>query len=194
MIKISDVHFAIVSVVLLLLALTRMQIQTDAQRYFLWVKVFVYSCFYVYNLLSILLALSLIWGATKLNFVLLCCKRINKSLCASCDSFWIWTCLHCLFAFTASTRRTVHNKTPADDEDEDEDFGDDDSFINDDSEDGGDDSDYLPPNSDDSGKEDIKQLQKEAKGFLKRRKWTHQLCVLVCFKAAAAADNTGSWD
>ncbi|XP_070837621.1 aprataxin and PNK-like factor [Chaetodon trifascialis] len=70
----------------------------------------------------------------------------------------------------ASTRRTVPKKTPADEEDEDEEFGDDDSFINDDSEDAGNDSDYVPPDSDDSGKEDIKRLQKEAKAFLKRRK------------------------
>ncbi|XP_044045360.1 aprataxin and PNK-like factor isoform X4 [Siniperca chuatsi] len=68
----------------------------------------------------------------------------------------------------ASTSRTVPRKPPADDEDED--FGDDDSFINDDSEDVGDDSDYVPPDSDDSGKEDIKGLQKEAKAFVKRRK------------------------
>lgn len=71
---------------------------------------------------------------------------------------------------TAYNTRTVPKKTPADDEDEDEDFGDDDSFINDDSEDAGDDSDYAPPDSDDSGKEDIKRLQKEAKAFLKKRK------------------------
>ncbi|XP_041790342.1 aprataxin and PNK-like factor isoform X2 [Chelmon rostratus] len=70
----------------------------------------------------------------------------------------------------ASTRRTVPKKAPADDEDEDEEFGDDDSFINDDSEDVGDDSDYVPPDSDESGKEDIKRLQREAKTFLKRRK------------------------
>ncbi|XP_049899737.1 aprataxin and PNK-like factor isoform X1 [Epinephelus moara] len=70
----------------------------------------------------------------------------------------------------ARTTRTAPKKTPADDEDEDEDFGDDDSFINDDSEDLGDDSDYVPPGSDDSGKEDIKGLQKEAKAFVKRRK------------------------
>ncbi|KAM9362709.1 aprataxin and PNK-like factor [Symphorus nematophorus] len=70
----------------------------------------------------------------------------------------------------ASTRRTVPKKSYADDEDEDEDFGDDDSFINDDSEDVGEDSDYVPPDSDDSGKEDIKRLQKEAKAFVKKRK------------------------
>lgn len=74
--------------------------------------------------------------------------------------------------FTASTRRSVQKKAPADDEDEDEDedSGDDDSFINDDSEDAGDDSDYLPPDSDDSGKEDVKRLQREAKAFVKRGK------------------------
>ncbi|GAA6225657.1 aprataxin and PNK-like factor [Lates japonicus] len=66
--------------------------------------------------------------------------------------------------------RTVPKKRPDDNEDEDEDLGDDDSFINDDSEDVGDDSDYVPPESDDSGKEDIRRLQEEAKGFLKRRK------------------------
>ncbi|TKS68776.1 Aprataxin and PNK-like factor [Collichthys lucidus] len=69
----------------------------------------------------------------------------------------------------AYTTRTIPKKTPADDEDEDEDL-EDDSFINDDSEDVGDDSDYIPPDSDDSGKEDIKRLQKEAKAFVKRRK------------------------
>lgn len=78
--------------------------------------------------------------------------------------------VHTVYAFTASTRRTVPKKAPADDEDEDEEFGDDDSFINDDSEDVGDDSDYVPPDSDESGKEDIKRLQREAKTFLKRRK------------------------
>ncbi|KAE8300646.1 Aprataxin and PNK-like factor [Larimichthys crocea] len=69
----------------------------------------------------------------------------------------------------AYTTRTIPKKTPADDEDEDEDL-EDDSFINDDSEDVGDDSDYIPPDSDDSGKEDVKRLQKEAKAFVKRRK------------------------
>ncbi|XP_040003171.1 aprataxin and PNK-like factor [Xiphias gladius] len=70
----------------------------------------------------------------------------------------------------ARTARTVPKGRPAGDEDEDEDLGDDDSFIDDDSEDVGDDSDYVPPDSDDSGKEDIKRLQKEATVFLKRRK------------------------
>ncbi|XP_056228693.1 aprataxin and PNK-like factor [Seriola aureovittata] len=65
----------------------------------------------------------------------------------------------------ARATRAAPKKTPAGDEDEDED-----SFINDDSEDVGDDSDYVPPDSDDSGKEDIKRLQREAKVFLKRRK------------------------
>ncbi|KAM7394781.1 hypothetical protein PAMP_021564 [Pampus punctatissimus] len=64
----------------------------------------------------------------------------------------------------ARTTRTVPQKSPADVDD------DDDSFINDDSEDAGDDSDYAPPDSDDSGKEDIKELQREAKALLKRRK------------------------
>lgn len=68
----------------------------------------------------------------------------------------------------ARTTRTVPQKSLADDEDDD--FGEDDSFINDDSEDVDDDSDYTPPDSDDSGKEDIKQLQREAKALLKRRK------------------------
>ncbi|XP_029284563.1 aprataxin and PNK-like factor isoform X2 [Cottoperca gobio] len=65
------------------------------------------------------------------------------------------------------TTRTVPKK--ADDEgDEGDEY--DDSFINDDSEDAGDDSDYEPPVSEDSGKEDIAELQKEAKTFVKRRK------------------------
>lgn len=67
---------------------------------------------------------------------------------------------------TAYNTRTVPKKTPA----EDEDFEDDDSFINDDSEDASEDSDYVPPDSDDSGKEDVRRLQREAQAFLKKRK------------------------
>lgn len=101
-----------------------------------------------------------------------------------CFLLWLWfltSCkhVHTVDAFTASTRRTVPKKAQADEEDEDEDFGDDDSFIDDDSEDVGDDSDYAPPVSDDSGKEDIKGLQKEAKAFLKRRKWTRSPFLLL---------------
>lgn len=70
---------------------------------------------------------------------------------------------------TAYRTRKVPKKARGDD-DEDEDSGDDDSFINDDSEDMGDDSDYVPPDSEDSGKEDVKRLQKEAKAFLRRGK------------------------
>lgn len=69
------------------------------------------------------------------------------------------------YKHTKKPARRVAKKTPADEDDEDED-----SFINDDSEDAGDDSDYVPPDSDDSGKEDIKGLQREATAFLKRRK------------------------
>ncbi|KAM4603850.1 aprataxin and PNK-like factor isoform 1-T2 [Polymixia lowei] len=68
------------------------------------------------------------------------------------------------------TTRAAPRKTAGDEDDEDDDFGDEDSFINDDSEEAGDDSDYVPPESDDSGKEDIKQLQKEATDFLKKPK------------------------
>ncbi|XP_069578187.1 aprataxin and PNK-like factor [Brachyistius frenatus] len=67
----------------------------------------------------------------------------------------------------ARTTRPAAQQTPDED---DEDFGDDDSFINDDSEDAGGDSDYVPPDSGDSGKEDVSGLQREAKAFLKRRK------------------------
>uniref|UniRef100_UPI0037E8075C aprataxin and PNK-like factor n=1 Tax=Semicossyphus pulcher TaxID=241346 RepID=UPI0037E8075C len=70
----------------------------------------------------------------------------------------------------ASMTRTRPKKTPAYDDDEDEDSGDEDSFINDDSEEAGDDSDYVPPVSDDSEKEDIQGLQREAEALLKRRK------------------------
>ncbi|KAG7486055.1 hypothetical protein JOB18_024149 [Solea senegalensis] len=66
----------------------------------------------------------------------------------------------------ARTTRTAPKKSPAHDEDEDED----DSFIDDGSEDAGDDSDYVPPDSEDSGREDIHRLQKEAKMFLHGRK------------------------
>lgn len=62
--------------------------------------------------------------------------------------------------------RTAPTKTPGAAAD----FSDDDSFINDDSEEAGDDSDYVPPDSDDSGKEDIGELQEEARAFLKKRK------------------------
>ncbi|KAI9518832.1 hypothetical protein NQZ68_033953 [Dissostichus eleginoides] len=72
----------------------------------------------------------------------------------------------------ARSTRTVHKKVGGGDDDDDDDQEDeyDDSFIDDDSEDAGDDSDYKPPVSDDSGKEDIKELQKEAKTFMKTRK------------------------
>ncbi|XP_053273943.1 aprataxin and PNK-like factor isoform X2 [Pleuronectes platessa] len=67
----------------------------------------------------------------------------------------------------AARSQTVPRKSPDEDEDEDEY---DDSFIDDDSEDVGQDSDYVPPDSEDSSKEDVDRLQKEAQGFLKRRK------------------------
>ncbi|KAK1885654.1 Aprataxin and PNK-like factor [Dissostichus eleginoides] len=73
----------------------------------------------------------------------------------------------------ARSTRTVHKKVGGGDDDDDDDDQEDeydDSFIDDDSEDAGDDSDYKPPVSDDSGKEDIKELQKEAKTFMKTRK------------------------
>ncbi|KAK5898932.1 hypothetical protein CesoFtcFv8_008464 [Champsocephalus esox] len=70
----------------------------------------------------------------------------------------------------ARPTRTVHKKVGGDDDDDDEGDEYDDSFIDDDSEDAGDDSDYTPPVSDDSGKEDIEELQKEAKTFMKTRK------------------------
>ncbi|XP_056136695.1 aprataxin and PNK-like factor [Lampris incognitus] len=70
----------------------------------------------------------------------------------------------------ARTTRKQGKKSPADDDDDGDDFGDSDSFINDESDDNVDDSDYVPPDSDESGKEDIKQLQKEAKAFMKRNK------------------------
>ncbi|XP_038834745.1 aprataxin and PNK-like factor [Salvelinus namaycush] len=56
-------------------------------------------------------------------------------------------------------------KKPVSYNNNDDEFGDDDSFLNDESEDISEDSDYEPPDSDDSGKEDLKRLKKEAKAF-----------------------------
>ncbi|XP_060716721.1 aprataxin and PNK-like factor [Tachysurus vachellii] len=68
------------------------------------------------------------------------------------------------------TKPPARTTAPANDEDEDEDQYEN-SFINDDSEeeDVVEDPDYVPE-SEDSEKEDIKQLQKEAKAFLQKRK------------------------
>uniref|UniRef100_A0A3P9JTT9 PBZ-type domain-containing protein n=1 Tax=Oryzias latipes TaxID=8090 RepID=A0A3P9JTT9_ORYLA len=63
----------------------------------------------------------------------------------------------------ARSTRAVPRNPPDEEEDED-------SFIDDDSEDPDNDSDYNPAPSDDSDGEDIKRLQREATGFLKRRK------------------------
>ncbi|GAA6076566.1 aprataxin and PNK-like factor, partial [Tachysurus ichikawai] len=68
------------------------------------------------------------------------------------------------------TKPPARTTAPVNDEDEDEDQYEN-SFINDDSEeeDVVEDPDYVPE-SEDSEKEDIKQLQKEAKAFLQKRK------------------------
>ncbi|XP_037546405.1 aprataxin and PNK-like factor [Nematolebias whitei] len=73
------------------------------------------------------------------------------------------------FKHTKKPARSTRPKHQNPDEDEDE-SGDEDSFINDDSEDVGEDSDYVPPDSEDSEQEDIQRLQKEASAFLKKRK------------------------
>uniref|UniRef100_A0A1A8EH40 Aprataxin and PNKP like factor n=1 Tax=Nothobranchius kadleci TaxID=1051664 RepID=A0A1A8EH40_NOTKA len=74
------------------------------------------------------------------------------------------------FSHTKKPVRSTRNVTKLPPDEDEEDSGGDDSFINDDSEDVGDDSDFVPPDSDDSEQEDVESLQKEAKAFLKKRK------------------------
>uniref|UniRef100_A0A1A8PZC6 Aprataxin and PNKP like factor n=1 Tax=Nothobranchius pienaari TaxID=704102 RepID=A0A1A8PZC6_9TELE len=74
------------------------------------------------------------------------------------------------FSHTKKPVRSTRNVTKLPPDEDEEDSGGDDSFINDDSEDVGDDSDFVPPDSDDSEQEDVQSLQKEAKAFLKKRK------------------------
>ncbi|XP_067115533.1 aprataxin and PNK-like factor isoform X2 [Osmerus mordax] len=69
---------------------------------------------------------------------------------------------------TSRAKRTVQ-KNYNDNEEEEDNSGDDDSFINDESEDMDEDSDYVPPDSDDSTKEDLKRLKKEAMAFVKKQ-------------------------
>uniref|UniRef100_A0A1A8UVI4 Aprataxin and PNKP like factor n=1 Tax=Nothobranchius furzeri TaxID=105023 RepID=A0A1A8UVI4_NOTFU len=74
------------------------------------------------------------------------------------------------FSHTKKPVRSTRNVTKLPPDEDEEDSGGDDSFINDDSVDVGDDSDFVPPDSDDSEQEDVQSLQKEAKAFLKKRK------------------------
>uniref|UniRef100_A0A1A7WTX1 Aprataxin and PNKP like factor n=1 Tax=Iconisemion striatum TaxID=60296 RepID=A0A1A7WTX1_9TELE len=74
------------------------------------------------------------------------------------------------FSHTKKPVRSTRNITKLPPDEDEEDSGGDDSFINDDSEDVGDDSDFVPPDSGDSEQEDVQSLQKEAKAFLKKRK------------------------